>query len=162
MGQEVRDGYVTKVEVKEGIHSTRAGKRRPVRITLEGPARPRLGIRSGAFPRVKVGCHIQQGNSFRVVGLRGAVKTGDGFVAVSPARGSRIRLEEMGRGKQMQGMQCGYDGRPGFPTLPRRGHCKRRLAGVSGARANMFEMWTNGPSHGGTRTIQAMVRFAKS
>ena len=68
MGQEVRDGCVTKVEVKEGIHGTRAGKRRPVRSTLEGPARPRLGIRSGAFPRVKVGCHIQQGNSFRVVG----------------------------------------------------------------------------------------------
>ena len=161
MGQEVRDGCVTKVEVKEGVHGTRTGKRRPVRSTLEGPARPRLGIRSGAFPRVKVGCHIQQGNSFRVVGLRGAVKTGDGFVAVSPARGSRIRLEEMCRGKQMSGMQSGYDGRTGFPTLPRCGHCKQRLAGVSGTSGNMLEMWTDGPSRGYAGAIQAMARFAE-
>src|SRR6267378_7544837 len=50
MGQEVRDGYVTKVEVKEGIHSTRAGKRRPVRSTLEGPARPTVGNSFRRFP----------------------------------------------------------------------------------------------------------------
>src|SRR5437016_10765598 len=76
MRQEVRDGRVTKVEVKEGILGTRAGKCRPGRSTLEGPARPRLGIRSGAFPRVKVGCHIQQGNSFRVAGRQEAYPTG--------------------------------------------------------------------------------------
>jgi len=76
MAQEVGDGCVTKVEVKEGILGTRAGKRRPGRSTLERPARPRLGIRSGAFPRVKVGCHIQQGNSFRVAGRQEAYPTG--------------------------------------------------------------------------------------
>ena len=48
-----------KVEVEERIHGNQAGEHRPVERTFERPARVWLGIRSGAFPRGPVDCHIR-------------------------------------------------------------------------------------------------------